>query len=268
MLNMQLSLGKNKKKSIPKPIYFLLGSLFIIIIFSFLSRNGGGQSGFFHRIAYPFWSTGNYFSDTDTSIKSFFKSKNSLIWENEQLKKDLAISQNDILETSVLRDENLKLKNILNRSVNSNLILATILVRPNISAYDTLIVDIGSDNNIKQGALVFGNGNILLGTVREVYEHTAKIVLYSTPGEKINVSITNGDASVELSGRGGGSFEIIVPRGIDLPAGTILSSISISSHPIAITGDVVSSIHDSFKKVLAKSPINIQELKWVEIEQQ
>ena len=70
---------------------------------------------------------------------------------------------------------------------------------------------------------------------------------------------------VNLIGRGGGNFEIDIPRGINIKYGTEVIIPSLNSYLVAITEKIISDLRDPFQKILLKSPVNIQHLKFVQV---
>ena len=70
------------------------------------------------------------------------------------------------------------------------MILSAILAKPNQSPYDTLLIDAGSGQGIKTGDTVFALGDVPIGRVDVVYDNSAKVVLFSNPGEKTEAVIS------------------------------------------------------------------------------
>ena len=73
------------------------------------------------------------------------------------------------------------------------------------------------------------------------------------------------NASVELTGRGGGNFEMIIPLELSAEKGTVVYLPGSSSTILATIDEVISKPSDPFKKVILSSPVNIQNLKWVQV---
>ena len=65
--------------------------------------------------------------------------------------------------------------------------------------------------------------------------------------------------------RGGGNFEMILPRDFILERGSVVTLPGIFPYVVAIVDTIISDPRDSFAKILLTSPINIQELKFVEV---
>jgi cell shape-determining protein MreC len=239
--------------------------LFILIYF---------RAGVFYGLSYassvifrPVLILGNNIGDKLLNVGAYFYFKNSLLLENEDLKIKLSEQESRIVNYDSILDENLKIKEILGRKQEkANMILSGILSKPNKSLYDTLVIDTGTKNGILVGQRVFALGNIPIGRVAEVYTNIAKIILYSNPGEKIEVIISGSDTFMQIVGRGGGNFEMILPRDFVLEKGTEVILPGITPYVIGIVQTIISDPRDSFQKALLVSPVNIQELKFVEIE--
>lgn len=255
---------KNKNKKI-----MLAGVIIIILIASFLLRSP--LSYFFSRtatsIAAPFWKIGKNIKENFSGYTHLLKSKKTLLAENEDLKDQILKIHADVSLNSVLSDENAKLKDILGRkSPKRQLILASILSKPNRSAYDSLVVDIGTNDGVSVGQKVFAHGNILMGEIVEVFPNLSKVKLFSTGGEKIEVVFSGSDIYLLAVGRGGGGFDVTAPRDLHIEEGMEVFAPGMEHREIAVVAGIVSDQRSSFQKVILRSPVNIQELKWVEIE--
>ena len=69
-----------------------------------------------------------------------------------------------------------------------------------------------------------------------------------------------------MIGRGGGNFEMILPRDFILEKGTEVVLPVITPYTLGIVQTILSDPRDSFQKALLASPVNIFELKFVEVE--
>jgi hypothetical protein len=78
--------------------------------------------------------------------------------------------------------------------------------------------------------------------------------------------ISGRDIYAPAAGRGGGNFEMTLPRDIKIDAGTDIVIPGITPYVLGVVQDIVSDPRDPFQKLLLASPINIQELKFVQIE--
>ncbi len=212
----------------------------------------------------PVLSFGKVASDKLSGLSSYFVSKESLTKEVGDLKFRLAWSDARMSNYETLLAENTELKEVLSRKPESlDLVLASVLSKPSRSAYDTILVDAGYGDGVAVGKLVFAYGSVPIGRVATVYKDSARIILFSSAEEK-NDAVING-MNFELVGRGGGNFEVILPRDLVVEKDSEAVLPGISSYPVAVVEDTISDPRDAFQKVILTSPVNIEELRFVEI---
>ena len=254
---------KAKQKKALQSIFFLI---ILLALFYFRLNIWNGLSYVVGSIFRPVLVLGNNAGEKFSNFTSYFASKNSLYLENENLKAQISESEADRANYASVVADNESLKEILGRkNEKMNLVLSAILEKPNQSPYDTLVIDAGANNGIKAGDKVFAVGNVPIGRVDTVYPNSSKVVLYSTSGEKTQVVIGKG-IFMELVGRGGANFEMIVPRDLTLVKGDQVTLPGITPYIIGIVETIISDPRDPFQKALLTSPVNIQELKFVEVE--
>jgi len=226
-----------------------------------------------HKVGEPIWKSQagvvHVFGDAFTALRA----KQALVSENKTLKENVQRLELSSIEIEVLKQENENLRKLLNRETSQELLAAAILTRPNRTLYDTFIVDVGRRDGVTQGAQVFGAGNIALGTVSDVYAGTSLVHLYSTPGRSTEVLIQQrkegeGSFSVEAIGRGGGDFEIRIPRGVEVAEGGVIFSSELDGGIFGKIQEIVALPSDSFQTILFSSPVTIQSLRIVTIELQ
>lgn len=255
---------KIKEKKIFRIIFCIV---ILIILFYFRSGVFNGLSNISQIIFRPILIVGNNIGEKFTNLRAYFISKNSLYLDNENLKSQILESEADRANYFSVVSENQNLKEVLGRKdPKINMILGAILGKPNQSPYDTLVIDTGEAQGIKAGDTVFALGNVPIGRIAEVYTNSSKVILFSNPGEKTQAIISGRDIFMELVGRGGENFEMILPRDFSLQKGDQVVMPGINSYVLAIVETVISDPRDPFNKVLLVSPVNVQELKFVEVE--
>ena len=175
---------EERKRNARKKIWSTV--LVLIIILIILATTVAKTTLFF--IAKPIWVVENYILSASGNTVKLFKSKQSLIDENQALQNKLFADGSLSAMNTILQKENDNLKDLLGRKVTKDKsILATILVKPPQNLYDILTIDAGTDQGVKVGDKVIADANVYIGEVREVYSNSAKVVLYSAPGEKRQV---------------------------------------------------------------------------------
>ncbi len=250
-----------------RPIKIAVGAVAVIILFIFHTSIFNGLSYMSAHVFHPVLSSGSSVGRKFKSISAYFSSKKSLYNENMDLKARLDADVADRANYDSVVKENTDLKEILGRKSESTpLTVAAILERPNQSPYDTLVIDIGSDDGVRVGSRVFALGNIPIGRIAEVYADTSKVILFTNSGEKTQVIISSKAVSAELIGRGGGNFEMVLPRDMVLLKEDQVVLPGIVPHVVGIVKTIVSDQREAFQKALLVSPVNIQNLNFVEVE--
>lgn len=241
----------------------------VVVLFALLYFRAsvfGGLSIVANKVFKPVIKIGNNIGSNFNNVETLLSSKEDLHKENINLKQELLEIKTRTADYAVILDENNKLKEALGRKTSTaNFLAGAILSKPNKSAYDTILVDLGEDQGILVGDLVFALGNIPVGKISEVFSDSAKVTLFSTSGEKTEVVINGKDTFMQLVGRGGGNFEMTLPREFELSEGTEVTLPGINSYLLAKVVTIISDPRDSYKKALLVSPVNIQELKFVQI---
>jgi cell shape-determining protein MreC len=261
---------KNQRKKI---FYTILGVFFLCLLVYFRAGIESGLSKVSHTIFRPFLVVGNNFSLKINDFSGFFSSKNSLYLENQNLKYKITEQNIRMSDRDTLAQENMDLKYILERkNPKTPMILSAILSKPNISPYDTLVIDVGEKDNIKVGDTVFAFGSVPIGRIAQTYSKSSKVVLFSNSGEKTEVVVSRKSLPapavnifLEALGRGGGNFEIILPRDFTLVKGDELILPGITPHVLGVVESIISDPRDPFVKALLVSPVNVQDLKFVEV---
>lgn len=242
----------------------ILGVIIAIFIF-FMFQNGklDWLSNILNRAVNPIWKTEVAF--TDVFLKEVFHSKKDLMRQNEMLKNKLAESEVLLQKFELLSEENESLKEIFLRTTTEDLILGTILSKPTKTPYGTLIIDIGEEEGVKPEDLVFALGNVVVGEIESVEKNSSKVILYSAPGYISQVTLENTGRYFNAKGRGGDAFDVSFPRDLPIEEGQLFLYPSINNYVVGVVEKILFDPRDSFKEVLFRSPVNMQELKWVEV---
>ncbi len=255
------SLENRKRYGRNKALMILLGLVIVVVlIITTPARH------LIVSIVSPLWSAENNLLDSAGSALEFLKPKQTLITEKQEMQERIFKAGTLEALNAVLIKENEELKDLLGRKeIKKHTVLATILVKPPQNFYDILTIDIGANQGVKVGNLVIANANVYLGEVTEVYADTAKVVLYSSPGNKRAVTVGANSVSAEAVGLGGSNFSITLPREIEIKEGDVVVVPSITPNVFGVVEKINVEDKDSFQTILFKSPINISELNFVEV---
>lgn len=258
-------ISRHNKKTGKKfflPMIILTVILVAVILFGF----SGIFSSSTISIASPLFTIRNSFSDWHESKSYVFKNKEDLLAENLKLREEILESRLKLLSLDILERENDELKGLLGRKTEErNGIAASVLLRPPQVPYDVIVIDVGEDSGVKEGMIVVAYDDILIGFVEEVFASKSRVGLYSRAGEEVDVFINKTSIFTVASGNGSGNFEITLPRVDDVEVGSLIITPGADPFILGIVEFIKADMADAFQKVLFRAPLNIQELKWVEV---
>lgn len=208
-----------------------------------------------------------------TSLRARFEEYGALIQDRRTLIQERRALAERVREleaqnmlTDIIRTENAELKRLLNRrDKNSRSILSGVLSKPNRTPYDTFILDAGQNDGVSQGDVVIAYGSIALGTITEVFARSSRAELFSAPDNEVAVLVGPDSITTTARGRGAGNFTARLPRGAGIEPGMSVVFPGITPRLVASVGDVQTKPSDSFQTLHFKLPINIYELRFVEI---
>jgi cell shape-determining protein MreC len=219
------------------------------------------------EIGRPVWFVSNKIETTFASTVALFRSKQSLLNENQVLQNTLASMSAENHTVSALQATNAALLG-LNESSSTPRLLAGVLVAPPETPYDTLIIDRGSEDGIALHDRVFASENIALGVISGVNRHTSEVLLFSAPNVATPVTLLVATSSIALSaiGQGGSNFILTVPRGTEIATGTPIILRGSATVLLGTVGEAFEKPADSFETVLAVSPVALRSLRFVEVD--
>ncbi|MAW34738.1 MAG: rod shape-determining protein MreC [Gammaproteobacteria bacterium] len=227
-----------------KLILFLVISIFFLIIDNKLELSNKVRENASYLIS-PIYKIAEVPVEIYYNIKTHIESKNSLIKKNESLEKKIFIQSGIIQKIPSLKEENKRLKKLLNssNSAMSSKILIAELIKVNLSPFSNKIVlDKGSENNIFVGQVVIDSLGIL-GQVSEVNNDFSVATLITDPGHALLAVNARTEKRIVISGTGDNRFlkakfislnedvmegDILITSGLDniFPEGYMIGQIS------------------------------------------
>ncbi|MEK7179174.1 MAG: rod shape-determining protein MreC [Patescibacteria group bacterium] len=253
-----------------EPFIVLAGGIILVVIILFLIWRVSAVSDVLSRgmlrLGVPLLSLEQ--KATESAVRSnTLVSKKTLIKDNEALREENAAFRVSLLGYSIIKKENEELRSLLGRTgLYHTRILSAVLSKPPRAPYDTLIIDVGTEDGISQGDRVFAFRDVAIGTVVLADESASKVKLFSSPGEDIDVVVGDDHIAAIAHGRGGGNFELRLPRGVHSAAGDPIVFPSMGIEIAGVVEYVESDPSSSFQTVIFKSPVNMFELRFVEVQ--
>jgi cell shape-determining protein MreC len=191
----------------------------------------------------------------------------NLFWyaTSPMLRAELSSTTAALADRDALYADNVQLKQLLGRSAGTHTTLGAILQRPPGIPYDTFIIDIGTQNGVAPGDLVFAGGTSVIGTVSEAYNTTSRITLLSSPGEQYN-ALLRGSVPLSLSGQGAGSMSGEVPAGISVAVGDPVVFPGVLMQFAGSVSRVTQEAGSSFITLYVQLPVDLFSLQYVEVQ--
>lgn len=217
-----------------------------------------------YTIAPAVWGVGDSTANIWSSFLVNFNDKNALAQKNAELTALVDRMQAQVLDRNLLSEKVAKLEEALGRAGSDDRVLANVIAGPGRSTYDTLVIDAGRDHGIDVGNMVVYAGSGVVGEIIETTQTSAKVKLYSSPGEERSVIVGTHAVPVLALGRGMGNFEAKVAQG---------SIVAVGDNVLSIKGNlilgVVSLVEEKpaepFKRIFFRVPFNITEMRTVEV---
>lgn len=259
------SLLKSKPKSnTTKNIFFavVLGGFLLFVQFLFPTI----LQTTFGVVARPLWMLRDKSTTGLSGFFGYFTRQSTLQKENELLRNELWVSKAKEIQFELLKTEYEDLKALVQASSTTGTLLARVISRPPFTPYDSFVLDRGSDDGVAVGDQVFAHEAFVIGLVTSVASNFSYVTLFSSGGENREMVISRSGNSVSVSGRGGGNFEIVLPKDFDIVVGDVLLEPSYDLGVVAQVYAVDETSQSSFKKIYARAPYSFFQMKSVLIE--
>ena len=201
-------------------------------------------------------------------VTTVLKEKQSLKQRNNELQKELQQVRKRLLRMHALEAENARLRKQVGRHVKSDTrkVYARVLARPPASVYDTLLIDVGTKVGVSAGDRVLAGDAVILGRVVSASEDTARIRLLSHPEMTIEAVIYgNAKTTTTVTGAGGGNYRTRLPAGVDVSVGNTVIDARTGDYVLGSVREVRKADSDSFQHILFRTPVNIQQLRFVTV---
>lgn len=244
------------------------GVFIVMALFLILGAGAAREriAGVLYTVTAPLFSVEQSVREGMSGRLVLFRSKQALLEENKALKERNVFLMAEAYTLLIVRKENEELKEILDRRVpDRRVLLARARAGPGRSPYGTLLLDKGGADGVRVGDIATVYGDIALGVIDRAYEGSSIVKLFSSPGEETDALLGEGNVPIRAEGMGGGNFKARVPKGVVVKEGDSVVSPVLEVPLLGIVGSVESAPSDSFQSILFQVPINIYELKWVEI---
>jgi len=199
---------------------------------------------------------------------NLLKSINELSKENSQLKQINTKNLAEIAELKYVKNENEQLREDLKFSqsrVDLELLSTSVIGYSPIGSFQSLTIDRGSDDGVKEGQAVVSSG-FLVGKVKNVSSSTSEVWLISNRNLLTPVVLTGSQVTGILKGGIRGLVIDNIPVDTKISKGELVVTSSIENlYPAGIAvgeiEEIISQEEEIFIQVRISSPINIGNIR-------
>ncbi len=173
-----------------------------------------------------------------TDARGLSSENQDLRAENEQLRNDLARSQEDAVELRNLRD----LQAVREQFPADSFLNASVIARDSSNQRSIVAINTGGSDGVREGMIVVTKGRSLVGTVTKTFDDYAWVTLITDPKSAVSAMVQEsraegvvagnygGDLVMEFVGQGAavkeGDFVITSGVGGGYPAGVVIGRVS------------------------------------------
>lgn len=251
----------------PKRLFGIV-AVFLVVVALSATFTATPFKDFFTLLARPFWYVQEHVMGTADSALTTMRSRADLLNENAQLNQKVQEQASAILLNQVLQAENDELKNTFGRSNHRDILLVATLSAPGVSAYDTMIIDVGADLGMKQNAPVFFSSTTAAGYISEVYATTALVQLYSHPDEEVVVYTGEKRFFTKATGQGGGNFIVKLPHDSGVKEGDLIMVPGTPASVLGLVGTIETDIAKSLQIARVRSPYNASQTHFLYVQRE
>lgn len=204
--------------------------------------------------------------DTARQAALYAVPKSLLVKENDTLRQTIKEQSAQVLELQTLRTEYDALKEQVHyQEAHPHAYTARVIAKPSQSLMNSIILDQGSAEGIRVGHIVVAQNNLGIGSVVSTTDHTATVELFGGSQFSGDVHLLKQSLVVPAHGKGGGNIELEIPREITVTDGDLITFPTRQDVIIAVIKSVQFDPRDPFQTVLARAPVNVQTLRFVQV---
>lgn len=253
--------NKENRKIYISRFFLIIGSI-ILILGIWLGRPTI-LGGIVHAIGRPIWYVERGFLKIAGGFLAAFREKSALSDENKTLKSKLSSLEVISIQNASLRKENEELQKAFGITDKNYFVFAKILSIIGTSPYDTFVISVGNKHGIEKDSSIYTLDGLVIGYVDVVYIGTSLARLYSTPGEEFAVLVGERELPAVAVGRGGGNFEIKLPRDLAVKKGDRIMMQDADHGVAGVVADIELDVTNSMQTILFRQPQNIFSLSKV-----
>lgn len=195
-------MNKNKKSGI---IGIIITVIILVILVVFTNSNVNQVSfveNIFNVLVMPVQNGFTYLKNKISGNDSYFADMDTLKQENEELKQKNSELEQSLRELEIIKAENETLKeyvNLKDKYADYNTIPADVINRDISNYSSTVVINVGTDDEIKEGMTVIADSG-LVGHIVSVTSNTAKVQTIVDTASAVTSTISTTDDTIVVQG--------------------------------------------------------------------
>ncbi len=189
-----------------------------------------------------------------------FATRHALEEENAQLRGQLISYKQKDSVYAAMQDENERLRTLEGLPARVPGKAASIVSSLSASAYGTFTIDVGIEEGISRGSVVFTPDGFAIGQIAETGTHTALVQELFSPDSSVEAVVAG--TRIVLQGAGGGNARARAPRESTIKTGDVVRAPSVDA-PVAVVEHVDASATGADQEIFVRIPANLSSLTLV-----
>lgn len=196
------------------------------------------------------------------------ETKDMLLYENEQLHRELTTLRRESFMVDVLERENVRLQALLGHADGmEGSIPATVIHGAGYAPFGSFIVNVGAAAGVREGMLVRVPEGVAVGAVVAVQETRAVVTLFSAAGMRTDAYLAREyTVPVVVLGEGGETMRVQLSRVIEVSIGDLLLLPGIPGVPMGRVVRVDATEEDAYRSVYVAPAVSSMSLRDVLID--
>lgn len=263
MIYLQNQYKRNPSKKSASKILLTLLSILVLI---FLLNSFSFGSSLVSNALAPLFNTGGLFYKAYDGLLRSFSDNDAILEENDLLAQKVTELETRVIDYEAIKGENSSLRAELGLRPTTLPSAARVISKPPQIPLDTLVIDKGASEGLKEGNLVLAGERILIGKVVKVSRSQATVAVSSFPGVLSYGYVDRTSEAIEIKGEGGSGMQTKVPLDFDLKLGDRIMSFGPVPYEVGIVGSIEEDKASGFKNILVSLPASISKTNLVFIE--
>jgi cell shape-determining protein MreC len=252
-------LRNSSKHTVRTALILTVGAVIIV----FFLR--GFIGSIFSDVVSSVLSVRTYFGTSSATLPSYVRNRSELFSEIQDLKETIGAQSGSAAIIERLTRENTEFRALLGDNTEER-IGAGVIARPPYVPYDVLVLDRGSEDGIKEGALVYHTSDFVIGYVQNTFKKSAVVALFSSPNVESTVYVYGPDVYATAYGEGGGVIRISVPQGVPIAEGNVVILPMLNTGTLGTVQGVTSVPTQPEQHAYLSFPTSMQSIRLVSVE--